>query len=367
MRSAPLLLICLLSLSTCCAEVSRDTAALRADALKAEQPCVLIVNSDVRTLCGLVTSAEVNLLPSMEFKGFVEKTRVAAVRSSTPEAKALSTEFRIETINAWFVILDAKGETIDRFCPESDTECSRKSAQEFAPNIVARMKKGLAETSSLQELERRWRKQPSDLAARKDLVARLEKMALKREFPRLCKAALSDPSLPAGDKVAYELQVYFWDTKDSVFFEEKERAAFLNRGEEMLSLHADHALAAELCDTLGSQMKDGFDAVGRWAECIERLKKLTTANPSDAFKACIERMKRLREYYIEDIRDVQKLYPNDEGAQGYFAAQLGDAKKTVEILSKPQYAELYEAVLKKARARLAEAAAKAPEKPVAPK
>jgi hypothetical protein len=187
-------------------------------------------------------------------------------------------------------------------------------------------------------------------------VAKLEKMNMRRSFILLCKDAQSNPSVTAAAKETIAIQGYLLDAKDAAYVEEAERTALDKHGEELLARHPDHALADKLTDSLATSMKVGFDAAGRWQASLDRLQKLMDATPSPALKARIESLKSQREKFVSNIEMARKQI-SDEQAQAYFAAQLGDARTAVKILSKPQYAESqqYEMILKQARAKLAQA------------
>jgi len=296
------------------------------------------------------------LLPTREYKEFSKRQTVVATRTNTADAESLRSEFSLPNFNVWMIVLNEKGETLDLFCPDNDSECNETSKFLFAGNVVARLDKALKESLSIQELERRWRAKPEDAAAFEGLAEKLDRIQQRRRLSKICADALKQPSLPIAAKTMIECQAFLAEARDFVYDGEAGKDALTRRGETLLVKHPDHALATKVQAALTALLKEGFDVPARWNASVFRMEQ-ACANPSAAQKTRMLSFKKERDEFLtvlESARKTPEIAAN-EPALLWYSSLLGDAKTTVRLLEKPEFRDnpQYAAILRQAKAKLA--------------
>lgn len=297
---------------------------------------------------------EASLLPTREYREFARRQTIATAKTDTADAEALRSEFALPNFNAWIVVLDAKGETLDQFCPDTDSECTEASKFLFPSKLVGRVERALREPLSVQELERRWRAKPHDAAAFEVLASRLDQMCQRRRLSTICTAALKQKELSPAARAMIELQAFLAEARDFVYENESGKDALTRQGEVLLVRHPDHALAPSVQVALSGLLKEGFDVPARWNASLARFEQ---AAKTPAQKSRLAAFKKERDEFLLAIsaaRSHPEIAANDQ-ALLWYASLLGDAPTTVRILGKPEFKDnpQYAGILRQAKAKLA--------------
>jgi len=301
---------------------------------------------------------EASLLPTREYKDFAKRQTVATTATDTTDAEGLREEFALPNFNVWIIVLDGKGETLDQFCPDTDSECNEASKFLFATKLVARVEKALKEPLSLQEIERRWRAKPADTAAFEALATRLDQMCQRRRLFTLCTATLKQSDLAPAARALLELQAFRAEAKDFVYENEAGKDALTQRGELLLEKFPAHALAANVQAALTALLKEGFDVPLRWNASVVRIEQ-ACAQPSAEQTSRLAAFRKERDEFLAALTRVRSSpeIAGNEQALLWYSALLGDAPTTIRILGKAEFKNnpQYAAILRQAQAKLAQA------------
>lgn len=283
------------------------------------------------------------MLPSERLARLAGKAVVVAVRKSDPEAEALRREFDARA-TAWLVVLDPRGELLDGGPADRSGAFKKKeTAAAFAGPFFDRAEAALKRTESLQDLERRWDRDPGAEAAFEALAARLEELGSYTRLRERCERTALLPGLSPDRRADALLRAFAAKPREfnpSTGTPEG-RARFAEEGERLVAAHAARPACARAVEALFlGGYSGGFDLPGRSAAGIARLEAAarTQADPA-ALRGRIEELSRLRDGEIVKLRAAREAAKGNEASEGWCAAVLGDAEAVLRIFTKPEYAK----------------------------
>ncbi|MBI3828492.1 MAG: hypothetical protein HY291_03190 [Planctomycetes bacterium] len=333
-----------------------DAAAARADALKAGKPCVLILNSNTRALCGHIQSVEATLQPAQEIIALREKAVLAVSRKDDADAAGLRGEFGVVGLYTWIVVLDGKGETLASYMADSTgLPCAEESKAVFPGLVAQRISKALEEKASLQALERAWRANPADAEALDALAKRYLDCSRPRVFADLCEKELAHEKQDAPTR--NRLRLYRFLAKTDPFYafgggDPERKPALRAEAESLLFEFPTHPKAvnveAALFETYASSAT--FDVPGKIAAVAAKLRARAKDSADPA--GVEQRAKALEERAALWKREAQtEAAKKDHDI--FIDVRLGDAKRTLEQFGGDERSRAYyKELLDEARAKL---------------
>lgn len=337
---------------------TRDAAAARAQARKAGQPCVILVNSNASALCSLIPSVEATLPRCKEFTALKARVNIAAVQ--TRDAEALRREFEVSSLAAWFVVLDPQGETLACMMAEAvGLACSEENVKIFPAKLTELIERQLERKESLQALERAWRAKPSDAETLERLATRNWTMYRPRSFSEFCETERKNEQHPQAVRDAlryYALlsRAHGWYAVGG-FGTAGRKEQLRAEAETLLAELPAHPKAPAAIEALFETYANGmtFDVPAKIRAVCERLRARNPKAPGLA--ACIQALETRLAEWRKQAEAERKDRQGDAYQSGRYAALLGDAEATIHALGGEgaQTSNYYKDVLDEAAAKLA--------------
>ena len=242
------------------------------------------------------------MLPSARLTGLAEKAVLVAVRKADPACDALRREFDARA-TSWVIVLDPRGELLDsRMADGTGALKDKETIDRFPDQFADRVEQGLQRKESLQDLERRWAKDPKEESGFEALAARLEDQSAYARVRDLCEKVAALPDLPADRRAGALLRGYAARPREyGVLGTPEADSKFVQDGERLIADHASHPLA------------------------------------SRALRGRIEELSRLRGKEIETLETSRAAAKGNEASQAWYACALGDAETTIRVYSMPPY------------------------------
>lgn len=300
------------------------------------------------------------MLSSEHIIALSERVILAVVRRNDAQGEALRKEFFVPFLNSWVVVLDGKGETLASWIGDAaGAGCTRRSVSKFPAQMAARIRKSLRCKESLQEMERRWRKDPSDLAAFDAYSDRLQAMHAFDRLRQICQEQATDSQLSDQQRNEFRLRAFLARARGhgSELDTRTERARFASEGEKLLIELADHPRAADLPDALFIAVyAHTFDVPSRSAKAVARLEKAADRRKKPVpLRQRIRQLAGIRRDWIKQMKEIlQKV--EEPSTKQLIAASLGDARAAIELFSRPGYRDVpeYREQLRDAKKKLRE-------------
>ncbi len=298
------------------------------------------------------------MLPSKEIASLAKQVTLAVVRTQDPICAELRKEFSVPYLNSWVVVLDAKGETCASWIGDAaGASCRESAAAKFPRKMAALIRRSLRVAESLQALERRWTKEPGNMAAFDAYAQRLQQMEAFVKLRQICAAQAENPGLNQAQRNEFRLREFLARASSTgrELQTRKGRARFALEGERLLVDLADHPRSADLPGALfASVYAHGFDVPSRTNDAIARLEKaLKRLRDPSALMERIKQLKRISGDWIKGIkRFLQKA--KDPTQKQFIAASLGDAQAAIELFSQASFKDVpeYQERLREAKRKL---------------
>jgi hypothetical protein len=284
---------------------------------------------------------EASLLPSRAIRLLGKQVVLVAVRGSDPRCAGLRKEFSVPYLNSWVVVLNEKGETLDSWIGDRAGEgCNKRSLGKFPANLVKLFKESLQFTNSAEELERKWRSDPTDMGAFEAFASRLRRISAFERLHRLYRAAAANRSLAAKARAEIKIRAFLDRAEDPATrpYSQRGQRQFLRKGEALLIALAKHPSSADLPAALFSYgCAHTFDVPGRSAAAVVRLKRRAQAvgNPP-SLKERIRQFSRIRRQWINMHEEFLKT-ANEGCAKNSVAALLGDPEAAIQLAEDPHF------------------------------
>ncbi len=289
---------------------------------------------------------EASLLPSKEIAKLAKKIIVALARRTDPSCMECRNEFDIPYFNSWIVVLDARGETLASWMGDAaGGECREDAAAKFPTNMVALIHQSLDVDETLQELERRWSRDPANLTEFENYSRRLQQMHAFATLQRICKSQARNPQLKEEQRNEFRIREYLarGSAHGRDLHTEKGRVRFAREGERLLAELAAHPRAADLPNALfGTVYAHGFDVPTRTAEAVARLEEVAHELPHPRWlNQRVRQLRRIARDWTKAMKQYLRTADNDTQRQ-FLSASLGDAQAAIELFSQPGYKEVAE-------------------------
>ena len=284
------------------------------------------------------------MLPSKEIAALAKRVTLAVVRTTDPPCAELRDEFGVPYLNSWVVVLDSKGEVLASWMGDfAGGECRENAAATFPGDVARLIRKSLKVADSLEELERRWQKDISNLSEFDTYAGRLQQMHRYEKLQEICRVQAENPRLTTVTRQDFRIREFLarGSACRSDLHTGKGRERFAREGEKLLLELADHPKAADLPSALFEFVyAHGFDVPARSAEAIARLTKAAPQHPHPAkLKARIRQLEKVAEDWIKQMKEY--LSKAEHATQKQFlAASLGDAQAAIDLFSQPGYKDV---------------------------
>ena len=285
-----------------------------------------------------------SLLPNAEFVALCGKAIVAAAPLKDAAGGEVAKEFGIEAQNSWFLVLDGKGETLARFSGDkAGAGCTKESASEFPAKIAAKLAEALKGSESVEELERRWQKDPAQAGLFDKLAARYDEMGATKRIAGLIQA-LDGKDVPVSLRTGVRVFEFLtrWQSDPTLYSKAGAMRTYAEDGEKLLAEAPDHAKADDVVKALFNYgLGRAFDVPAKTAAMTGRLEeKAATMKDPATLRRHINKLSELSTNHVKQIEEqLKKLKNQPKGGngsdflRGFYAAQLGDAETAVRILS----------------------------------
>jgi hypothetical protein len=269
-----------------------------------------------------------------------------AVRRDDPVCAKLRSEFGVRFGNSWVVVLDPKGETLASWIGDAaGAGCKKRSAEAFPQKFAEAIERCLTRRESLQELERRWRREPGNLTVFETLANRFQEMQAPDRLRQLCLEGAADASLREEQRQEFTLRAYIAKTRDfdATLRTREGRNAIIKEGEKLLLKYASHPRATDLPGALfwGGYVRS-FDVPEVSQRALCRLEKLAKRRSDPApLQDRIHQLAAIRQEWIEKEQEyLQKA--TGAAIKRIIGAQLGDVRAAVELCSESPYKDFPE-------------------------
>jgi len=298
------------------------------------------------------------LLPSKEIAALAKRVTLAVVRKTDSVCAELRKEFSVPYLNSWVVVLDPRGETRASWMGDAaGGGCRQSATATFPRNMAALIRRSLKVTESVQELRRRWQKDPANLAEFDNYARRLQQMHAFDRLSQICSAQSKDVRLTEEQRNEFRVREFlargYGQRRD--FHTTKGRDSFALEGEKLLIELADHPRAADLpAALLRFVYAHGFDVPARSAAAIARLERAASQLPDPApLRARIRQLERSARDWIKELKKFLQKAKNPLQQQS-IAATLGDAQAAIDLFSQPGYKDVpeYRERLREAKRKL---------------
>lgn len=279
------------------------------------------------------------MLPSARLTGLAEKAVLVAVRKADPACDALRREFDARA-TSWVIVLDPRGELLDsRMADGTGALKNKETIDRFPDQFADRVEQGLQRKESLQDLERRWAKDPKEESGFEALAARLEDQSAYARVRDLCEKVAALPDLPADRRAGALLRGYAARPREyGVLGTPEADSKFVQDGERLIADHASHPLASRALEALFAGYSGKFDVPARSAAGIARLEAVARElKDPGPLRGRIEELSRLRGKEIETLETSRAAAKGNEASQAWYACALGDAETTIRVYSMPPY------------------------------
>src|SRR5262249_51680821 len=165
----------------------------------------------------------------------------------------LRAEFSVPFLNSWVVVLDARGETLASWIGDAaGAGCKQSAAKRFPRSMATLIRQSLQVTESLEELERRWMKDPRNIQKFDNYSCRLPAMHAFARLREVCRQQSMDPRLSAEERNEFRLREFLArsEGRGHELDSGKGRSQFAQEGERLLVELADHLRSADLLSAL---------------------------------------------------------------------------------------------------------------------
>jgi hypothetical protein len=289
---------------------------------------------------------EASLLPSKVIASLAKKLTLVVVRRDDPGCAELRKEFSVPFLNSWVVVLDAKGETRASWIGDAaGAGCRNSETATFPSKMAALIRRSLRISESLEELERRWQKDPCNMAAFDAYEGRLNQMYAFVRRQQICAAQAQNPQLNEVLRNEFRIREFLARAYGNgpKLQSGKGRIRFALEGEKLLVELADHPKSADLPGALFAVVyAHGFDVPARTDEAINRLKNAIMQRPSaSSLHERIQDLKRICGDWIGQMEGFLQE-AKDPSQKQFIAASLGDAHAAIEFFSQPSYKDVPE-------------------------
>src|SRR5262249_21908707 len=116
-------------------------------------------------------------------------------RKADPAVEGLRKEFDARA-TAWLIILDSRGELLDAGAADrAGAFKSKETAEKFAEPFLDRVEASLKRSESLQDLERRWTRDPLHESGFTAVISRLEEVGSYTRLREFCEKVAALPDL----------------------------------------------------------------------------------------------------------------------------------------------------------------------------
>ncbi len=300
---------------------------------------------------------EASLLPSERIAELAKKVELVVVRRADPACEPLRKEFDARAA-AWVIVLDPRGELLDSGAADGTGALKNKDSALAFPGVFAdKLEAGLRRKESLQDLERRWAKEPKEEAGFEALASRLEELTSDARLRELCTKVADLPGLPAARRSGALLRGFIARSREyGALGTAEAQANFVQDGERLIVENAAHPRAPQAVQALFQGGYAGrFDVPGRCAAGLARLEAQAQglADPAP-LRERIKELSALREKEIETLQARRVAAKGNEASEAWYAAALGDAETTIRVFSKPPHdkSAYYQGLVQEAREKL---------------
>jgi len=295
------------------------------------------------------------LPPTERLAELGRKAVLIGARKGDPASELLRKEFDAR-FTSWLIVLDGRGELLESgFADRAGDFKKKETAEKCAGPFLDRVERSLERKMTLQNLERRWKRDPAAESAFTELVERYEEMAAYARLREFCEKVASLPGLPAGRRADAQLRAFVTRPRemDSVVGTPEGKEQYIVEGEGLIAEHASHPRCSDAVQALFMGGYSGrFDVPSRTAAGVARLEAIARGlKEPDPLRNRIAELTRLCDAEMAKLRGAPK---GDPASEGWAAAMLGDAETTVRLLSQPPVANspFYQALVKEAQEKL---------------
>ncbi len=282
-------------------------------------------------------TVEASLLPSGRIRKLAEQAVFVGVRKADPLWEDLRKEFGARA-TSWVIVLDPKGELLDAGPADATGALKKQETLSGFPDLLAdRIERGLGRQESLQELERRWSKDPKSESAFEALAARFEEMKLDTRLREACEKLAAFPGLPAARYSGALLRGYAVRSHEyGALGTAGERAKYAEEGERLIAEYAAHPAASRALQALFHGGYAGrFDVPAASAAGIARLEAAARGlKEPGPLRERLAELSGIREKEIEALQAARSAARGNEANEAWYAAALGDAEMTIRVYAK---------------------------------
>ena len=238
------------------------------------------------------------------------------------------------------IVLDGRGELLSSIpADDVDSECTPESIARFPELFSARIRKALQEPATLQELERRWKKEPDQQVALDRYLQRLVDLSRERLAQSIAQGVAEDASRTRKLRSLALAWTFEQRGIPLELFETppERREAYIAEGESLLAEFADCRVAGVLLDgLLHNGYGEQFDVPGKMPDVFARLEKAASLRPDPApLRARISDLRALLEEWKKTLEELPKLAHFEEDSEGFalVRGKLGDARTVLRVFT----------------------------------
>jgi hypothetical protein len=308
----------------------------------------------------LIQNVEASLLPSKEIRALCTKVPVAALRGEDAAFKALRAELGIDTLSPWLSVYDAKGELLGTRSA-GIPDCTPANAGRYPAILAETIDLILARPVSVQELERQWKTGAMEDQRVETLLERLSEMWAFKKLVGICTSVMDDRNRSAHVRDLARVQYLpAFSLGMGVTGSDLEKIRRVQQeGERLFPDMRDPALSEKLADVLMELYEAEFDIPARTQAAAKRMEQAAAGRPEaedskraiQSFSSYFQKQMAQKE---AQFRKLPEGWEHDECiTRGRLAAQLGNAKETIEFCSRIEdKGPPFDAWLREARGKL---------------